>query len=133
MRTASLVCVLTLVAACGDGPTGDIFAVEGIVEGQLTSPEGTPVSGAWVVLDGRYPLANGTNTPLYDSTQSDAEGHYRGRLAILNMPDTLVHFSIRVWPPAASGLAPDETIDLGLQLTREPAQTSFFMNIQLAR
>jgi hypothetical protein len=65
MRPISLFCLLTLVTSCGDGPTGDIFAVEGIVEGQLTSPEGTPVSGAWVALDGLYPLANGTTTPLY--------------------------------------------------------------------
>ena len=132
MRLVSLLWILTLLAACGDGPTGDIFAVEGFVEGQITGPGGTPVPDAWVVLDGLYPQTNGNSTPVYDSTLTDADGHYRGRLAVLNMPDTLVHFSMRIWPPPASGLAPDEILDLGLQLTHEPAQTPFFMNVELA-
>jgi hypothetical protein len=48
------------------------------------------------------------------------------------MPDTLITLSIRVWPPAASGLAPAEILELGLRLTRESAQDTLIMNVELA-
>jgi hypothetical protein len=134
MRAPLLFCVI-LLAACDGGPTEDIFAVEGFVAGQITGPDGTPVPDTWVALDGVYPLRNGNTIPVYDSTQADALGRFRGRLALLNLPDTIVSFDIRVWPPAASGLSPDETIGLGLQVTHAPAptQNTFVMNIQLAQ
>jgi hypothetical protein len=132
MRGRFLFGILTLVLACAGEPTSDIFAVVGIVRGQVTNPEGIPVSGAWVALDGVYPLSNGNTIPVFDSIQTDAGGLYRGRLALLNLPDTLVTFDMRIWPPAASGLAPDETLQLGLRLTREPAQDTLVMNVQLS-
>ncbi len=132
MRVTLRLCVLAFAAACASEPMGDIFAVEGIVRGQVTDVGGTPVSSAWVVLDGLYPLGNGNTTPVFDSTQTDTEGGYRGRLAVPNMPDALITFAIRVWPPTNSGLSPSEITDLGLRLTVEPARDTLVMNISLA-
>jgi hypothetical protein len=71
MRATLFFFILVFVAACGSDPTSDIFAVQGIVRGQVTSPDGTPVSNAWVALDGLYPSDNGHTKPVYDSTQTD--------------------------------------------------------------
>jgi len=51
--------------------------------------------------------------------------NFRGRYSA----STLV---ARFWPPAASGLSPDETVGLGLQVTHEPApaQNTFVINVQ---
>jgi hypothetical protein len=132
MRATLLLVFLVFVAACGSDPTGDIFTVQGIVRGQVTGPDGMPVSNAWVALDGLYPSDNGQTNPVYDSTQTDAAGRYLGTMAVVNMPDTLITLSIRVWPPVATGLAPAEILDLGLRLTRELAQDTLVMNVQLA-
>jgi hypothetical protein len=44
----------------------------------------------------------------------------------------MISLDIRVWPPPETGLAPDETIDLGLRLTPEPAQDRLVMTIYLS-
>jgi hypothetical protein len=106
MRATLLFFILVFVAACESDPTGDIFTVQGIVRGQVTSPDGTPVSNAWVALDGLYPSDNGHTKPVYDSTQTNAAGQYLGTLAVVNMPDTLITFSIRIWPPRGEWSGP---------------------------
>jgi len=129
---ATLPFYLLALAACASEPERDIFVVEGIVEGQVTNDQGIPLPDAWVVLDGLYPLSNGNTVPVFDSTQTDTAGKYRGRLAVLNMPDTVISFALRVWPPIGSGMAPDEILGLGLRLTAEPARDTFRMNIFLS-
>jgi hypothetical protein len=131
MRNLLNLSLLVFLAGCGDEPTKDIFAVEGFVRGQVTH-DNTPVSGAWVALDGLYPLSNGAKLPVYDSVRTDAAGLYLGRLLQLNLPDTIVTFDIRVWPPAGSGLAPAEILDLGLSVTEEPGRDTLTMDIALA-
>ena len=68
---------------------------------------------------------------VYDSVRTDVAGQYLGRLAAMNMPDTIVTFSIRVWPPLGSGLAPAEITGLHLRVTEEPAQDTLAMNVAL--
>jgi hypothetical protein len=131
MRKSLQLCLLALLTSCGDEPTRDIFAVEGIVRGQVTH-ENAPVSGAWVALDGLYPLHNGATSSVYDSVRTDIAGHYLGRLTELNLPDTIVTFAIRVWPPPGSGLAPAETTGLELRVTEEPARDTLTMNVALS-
>jgi hypothetical protein len=131
MRNSLPLCLLAFLASCGDEPTRDIFFVEGIVRGQVTH-ENAPVSGAWVALDGLYPLHNGATMAVYDSVRTDVAGQYLGRLAEMNMPDTIVTFAIRVWPPLGSQLAPAEITGLALRLTEEPALDTLTMNVALA-
>ena len=131
MRKSLHLCLLVFLASCGDEPTRDIFAVEGIVRGQVTH-ESAPVSGAWVALDGLYPPHNGSLLAVYDSVRTDVAGQYLGRLTQLNLPDTIVTFAIRVWPPHGSGLAPAEVTGLALRVTEEPARDTLTMNVALA-
>ena len=132
MRNSLHLCLLAFLASCADEPTRDIFAVEGIVRGQVTH-ENAPVSGAWVALAGLYPLHNGATLGVYDSVRTDTAGQYLGRLAELNLPDTIVTFAIRVWPPPGSGLAPAEITGLTLRVTDEPARDTLTMNVALAQ
>jgi hypothetical protein len=119
------------VASCGSDPTGDVFTVSGVVRGQVTNIDGQPIPDAWVALDGRYPSGNGNTIPVFDSTLTDSAGRYLGTLAVLNMPDTLISFDVRIWPPASSGLIPAGIGDLGLRLTQEASDT-FNLDFQLS-
>ncbi len=107
---------LVVLAACGTEPS-DIFSAKGVVRGQVTTDLGIPVPDAWVVLDGRYPLPNGRTEEVYDSTVTDTAGRFSATLQVMNLPDTVVSYSLRVWPPATSGLAPVEIEALGLFLS----------------
>jgi hypothetical protein len=122
MRAATGFYLLVLVAACGTEPT-DIFSAEGVVRGLVITDAGAPVAGAWVVLDGLYPLHNGGTQPVYDSTPTDTAGRFSATLRVMNLPDTIVSYSLRVWPPATSGLAPFEVRDLGLFLSWQRPDT----------
>lgn len=130
MRCTQPFCILALIAACANEPSD--IAVEGIVLGKILTGLDTPVPDAWVVLDGLYPLRNGSTIPVFDSTRTDTAGHFRARLAVLNMPDTTISYSMRVWPPPDTGFSPDETVGLGLRLTAAPAQDTTRMNIYLS-
>jgi hypothetical protein len=130
-RAATGFCLLVLVGACSTEPPPDIIAAEGVVRGQVTRAPGIPVPDAWVVLDGLYPLRHGGTQRLYDSTPTDTAGRYSATLGVLNLPDTLVSYSMRIWPPAASGLAPDESEGLGLYLSWQRPDT-VVMNIELS-
>jgi hypothetical protein len=121
---------LLVLTACGTEPT-DIFSAQGVVRGQVTTDLGVPVPDAWVVLDGRYPLRNGGTEEVYDSTPTDTAGRFSATLQVMNLPDTLVSYDLRIWPPAASGLAPYESEDMGLFLSWLKPDT-VFTNITLS-
>lgn len=110
--------VLFAAIGCSE-PTGDIFSVDGIVQGTVRTTGGSPVPDAWIALEGSYPLGNGNIVPLYDSVRTDASGYYLGRVGVLNLADTVAPLTVRVWPPPASGLAPVARSGLEVRLTAD--------------
>ena len=112
--------ILLSLAGCGDEPTGDLFSVEGVVRGTVTSRFEGPVPNAWVAIEGDYPLSNGQFEPLYDSVRTDASGHFLGRVGVLNLPDTIALVTVRAWPPAGAGLMPGLEPEQGLRITADP-------------
>ena len=62
----------------------------------MRSTAGSPVPEAWVSLEGSYPLGIGNTEALYDSVRTDANGHYIGRVRVLNLPDTIATSTVRV-------------------------------------
>jgi len=111
--------VLLNVAGCSE-PATDLFSVEGIVRGTIRqAADDAPVTDAWIALDASYPLGNGNPVPIYDSVRTDGGGRYVGRLELLNLPDTVVALTVRVWPRATSRLAPASRADLELRVTAD--------------
>jgi hypothetical protein len=111
-------------ASCSEA-TGDVFSVNGIVQGTVRQDAGDPVPEAWVVLEGTYPLSNGSTEALYDSVQTDGSGRYVGEVGVQNLPDTVALLTVRVWPPAGSGLSPAVRLDVEVPVTADlpPADT----------
>jgi hypothetical protein len=106
--------MLACLAGCGDEPTGDLFSVDGIVQGRVTA--GGPVADAWVAVEGTYPLGNGNHVSVYDSVRTDGGWRYLGRVGVMNLPDTVVSIIVRVWPPPATSLAPASRGDLSVRV-----------------
>jgi hypothetical protein len=113
---------LTLLSlgGCGEEPTRDLFTVEGVVRGTVTSRFEGPVPNAWVAIEGGYPLSNGQIEPLYDSVRTDASGRFLGRVGVLNLPNTIALVTVRAWPPAVAGLVPGVEPDRELRITADP-------------
>jgi hypothetical protein len=112
--------ILLSLAGCGDEPTRDLFSVEGVVRGTVTSRFDGPVPNAWVAIEGGYPLSNGQFEPLYDSVRTDASGRFLGRVGVLNFPDTIALVTVRTWPPAEAGLMPGVEPNRELRITADP-------------
>ena len=125
------VAVLGTLLACSTKPTSDLFTVSGVVQGSVQDAAGRPVPGGWVAIEVLYPLGNGKTIRLYDSVQTDVNGHYLRLFALGNLADTLAPVSVRAWPPVTSGLAPSEATGLLLMTAVQPPPDTLSITLTL--
>jgi Carboxypeptidase regulatory-like domain len=103
------------------------FTPGGTVTGVVTGPDGAPIEGAWVNLDGFYPGRAGPGEGQY-TVETDAQGRYTLPAA----PGTYSPFVYAVWQdfaPEWSGNATTRAAAAPLEVTAFRTTT---FNVQLA-